>query len=290
MSNILPGAKLMQVKEWGFPQGATRPVPPSGMAFSVIHITGNSRLPSAENEASWRINDPANQNSMTFCVNRDGSVVQLLADPLHMDPWSNGDVNRPDTSNRRIAAVVADGVNANERTLVSIENVGYEPGYPLTDAQIKACGRIIAHYHKAAGVAINRNTVIGHYQLNSVTRPNCPGVNKAVVDKIVAAAQAAAGTLPDTSTGEDPAVIEELQAQIAELRDEKQRMWARIKKMEARITDLIAQVAATADDAQQLEEANLTIGEKQAVIRRLRDRVIAIKDKVAALATDVSDD
>ncbi len=255
---LFPGAKLMQGKEWGYPQGAPRPVPPSGKAFSVIHITGNSRLPSAEGEATWRINDPANQNSATFFVNRDGSVVQFLADPLHMDPWSNGDVNQPDTSNPRIKAVLDDGVNANERTIVAIENVGFEPGSSLTDAQIKSCAEIVAHYHKATGVPVNRQTVIGHYQLNSVTRPNCPAKDKSVLDKIVAQAQEGV---------EDPMEIARLKARVRELEQRRDTLLAQIQMLETQLAD-------AADNT--TDEAEL-----RRMIRGLRDKVAAIKDFVA---------
>ena len=186
--DIFPGARLRQLVEWGYPMGSLRPTPPASLAFSVIHITGNSRLPSADGEVSWRQSDPGLQNSATFFVNRDGSIVQALGDPLHMDPWSNGDVKSPDIRNPRIARVLRDGVNANERTVVAIENVGYEPGASLTPAQEKSCARIIAHYHAKAGVPVNRETVIGHYQLNSVSRSNCPAVDKRVIDRIVALA------------------------------------------------------------------------------------------------------
>lgn len=218
MTDVFPGATLRQLVEWGYPRGSVRPVPPADKAFSVIHITGNSRLPSAENEVAWRINDTALQNSATFFVNRDGSIVQALGDPLHMDPWANGDVNRPDLSNPRIAAVVRDGVNANQRTLVAIENVGYEPGFPITAAQEQACAAIVAHYHARAGVPVSRETVIGHYQLNSVSRLNCPSSSdKAVVDRIVAAATR---KLPDTAIEEDamPKLIRAITGQKAAIR------------------------------------------------------------------------
>ena len=57
MTDIFPGAKVAQLVEWGYPRGALRPAPDPDKAFSVIHITGNSRLPSAENEVNWRLND-----------------------------------------------------------------------------------------------------------------------------------------------------------------------------------------------------------------------------------------
>ena len=192
--DLFPGAKLIQLKEWGFPQGVLRPTPPASKAFSVVHITAN--LATAEGEAAWRKNDPANQNSATFFNNRDGSTVQCLGDPLHMDPWANGDVRSPDLTNPRIAAMVRDGVNANERTIVAIENVGNEGawgtvpgGYPITEAQERKAASIIRHYHLKAGVPISRETIIGHYQLNSVARANCPSRDKSIMDRIVRYAQ-----------------------------------------------------------------------------------------------------
>lgn len=276
-NNIFPGAKLMQGKEWGFPQGQPRPVPSSEKAFSVIHITGNSRLPSAEGEATWRINDPANQNSATFFVNRDGSVVQFLGDPLHMDPWSNGDVNQPDRTNPRINAVVVDGVNANERTLLSIENVGSEEvNAPITAAQKRTNAKIIAHYHKAAGLPIRRSTVIGHYQLNSVSRPNCPARDKSILDDIVTMARAeAAGTLPDTSTGEDMTALAECQAEL----DQKR---ARIKALEARRDGLIAQIGTLQEQLEAALADDADIDALRASVRRLRARIATIKELVAA--------
>lgn len=197
MSDLFPGrAGFRQLKEWGFPQGSVRPLPPVSRAFSVIHITGNPSNPiaTAEDELAWRINDPGNQNSATFFVNRDGSVWQALGDPLHMDPWSNGDIQNPDLSNPRIAAIRSDMVNPNERTLVAIENVGRPADLPMTQAQVEANARIIAYYHAKAGVPVNRETVIGHYQINAVNRPNCPAIDKSVIGRIVALAA------PETQT------------------------------------------------------------------------------------------
>lgn len=198
---LFPGARLIQLLEWGYPIGAPRPRLDPSKAFSVVHLTANIAL--AANEISWRLNDPAFQNSATFFNDRDGSTMQALADPLHMDPWANGDVQSPDLSNPRIAAMVRDGVNANERTLLAIENVANEiawgsvpGGYPITPAQEDKCARLIAYYHPRAGVPISRETVIGHFQLNSVSRQNCPSRDRRILDRIVALAQKYAGQSP----------------------------------------------------------------------------------------------
>jgi len=185
-TDVFPGATLIQLVEFGYPMGSLRPAPSTALAFSVIHITAN--LASAQNELAWRRDDPGLQNSATFFVNRDGSIWQALADPFRMDPWTNGDVNGPDFSNPRIAAVVQDGVNANERSFITIENVGREPYDPITPAQVEADGQLIAYYHAKLGLPINRETVIGHYQINSVDRPNCPSTDKSIIDRVIAAA------------------------------------------------------------------------------------------------------
>ena len=271
--DIFPGAKLMQLIEWGYPMGQRRFVPAANKAFSVIHITGNSRLPSGENEATWRISDAGLQNSATFFVNRDGSIVQTLGDPLHMAPWANGDLNAPDRSNPRIDALVRDNVNPNKRTIVAIENVGYEPGSSITEAQKRANAKIIRYYHDKAGVPINRQTVIGHYQINSVSRPNCPGKDKSVVDEIVALAQEGG-----TATGGDMATNWK---EVAEHR------LKRIKALEKRRDSLVAQldaleaeIVASADVIAQNEELTQAVN-------RLRRRINDVKSAVAALAVDV---
>jgi hypothetical protein len=221
--DVFPGAKLMQLVEWGYPMGSLRPTPPSANAYSVIHITAN--IASAENEAAWRIRDTALQNSATFFVNRDGSVVQTLGDPFRMDPWANGDVKAPDTTNPRIARMVRDGVNANERTLVAIENVGNEiawgsvpGGHPITPAQEETDARIIAYYHPKAGVPISREAVIGHYQLNSVTRTNCPARDKRLIDRIVARARVLAAPQEDDMAWHDDIAL--IDPELVETRPE----------------------------------------------------------------------
>ena len=199
---LFPGrAGLRQLVEWGYPKGSRRPTPDPKKAFSVVHITAN--IATAERELAWRASDAKDQNSATFFVNRDGSVWQALSDPLHMDPWANGDVKSPDTSNPRIAALVRDGVNANERTLVAIENVGNEiawgtvpGGYPITPAQEAANAKILAFYHGLLGMPVDRETVIGHYQLNSVTRQNCPARDKSILNRIVAMANPPEDDMP----------------------------------------------------------------------------------------------
>jgi N-acetylmuramoyl-L-alanine amidase-like protein len=195
VADIFPGARLMQITQWGYPRGSVRPAPNPGLAYSVLHITANATS-TAEGEATFRINNPAVEVGATFFVNTDGSIVQCYADPRRMDPWTNGGLNGPDLTNPRIAAVVRDGVNPNERSLITIELCGREPTRPITAAQEATAARLIAWAHALIGMPVNRETVVGHYQFDRVNRANCPSFNKAVIDRIVALAQGA----PDSMT------------------------------------------------------------------------------------------
>jgi hypothetical protein len=200
-----------------------------------------------------------------------------------MDPWANGDMNQPDLSNPRIKSTVDDGANPNERTIVAIENVGFEPGDPITQAQKRTCADIIAFYHKAAGVPINRNTVIGHYQINSVTRPNCPAHDKDILDEIVAMAQ-------DGTATEDPKVIEELKDKLAACEDTKAKRFRTIVALRAQRDELLAQIAALEDELADALALAQTAEELRIRVRSFRNRIEAIKAKIAALNTDIADD
>jgi hypothetical protein len=253
----------------------------------VIHETGNKNLPSAMAEAQYSNRDGSGA-SFTFVTNRDGNIVQCL-DPVTQTPWTNGDLNQPSARVQRILSQHP-GHNFNEFCFMTCENVAYLNDAPITSKQKETLAQLVAWGHKVSGLPINRDTVLGHRDINSVTRWNCPvpgDLDKFLNGIIARAKEIVGGSLPDTSVEEDPAVIAELKAEIADLKEDKSRMWQRIKRMEARISSLNTQLQETADDAQQLEEANLTIGEKQALIRRLRDRVNHIKEIVEASALEV---
>lgn len=187
MADIFPGATAQQVGGY-FPRAGIDP----NLVLSVVHITAG-----LGDALSIAKSVEARQVTASFWTNRDGRIYQTMLDPARMGPWTNGFLNRPDLNNRRIAAIVRDKVNPNTRNLLTIENAGLEPGYPITAAQEAACARIIAYYHRKYGVPISRETVVGHYQYDGVNRINCPSTNKAILDRIVALA---AGGSPDTVT------------------------------------------------------------------------------------------
>ena len=166
--------------KYGFPDGRKRRVDP--VALACIHITGNRNtarnpdfLAAARDE--WSFARRAAPPSAHYYVARDGSAIEAI-DPVKFAAWSNGDVIRPDRSNRGVERVLelAETHNANEAYWLEFECVGFGSRHRITSAQKQTVAKIIANHAKRTGMPINRNTVHGHGDLNSVSRSSCPAV------------------------------------------------------------------------------------------------------------------
>lgn len=282
-----PGAVQFPVRWWGFPTvHAPRRVKPT--ILLVCHQTGNGRLPSAEGEAAFSNRDGSSA-SFTFVTNRDGSVVQCL-DPVTQVAWTNGDVNQPNLSLPTVKAAVASGKSVNEWCFATAENVAYdvrpERRAPITDAQKETLAQIAAWGSKITGLPINRNTVIGHADINSVTRAHCPTAGD--LDRFLGGIIERANEIAEG--GEDPTVIEELKAALAECKEVAARRWRRIVAMTARIKTLNTEVETLEAELDEALAAAQTAEELRVRVRSLRNRIESIKTKIAAAAEDVADD
>lgn len=217
MSNF-PGATQYPVRWFGYPvSGSPRSIKPT--VLLVIHITGNSNLPSAIGEATYSNRDGSGA-SFTFVTNRDGSIVQCLQ-PETQTPWTNGDIMSPNTAIPTVKAMVGSAHNPNEFCFMTCENVGYEPsGNGITAAQKETLARLAAWGSKISGLPINRNTVLGHKDINSVTRANCPtsGDINTFIGGIVTRANQILGGLPDTAAGDNMATYAEIHLNVNPLR------------------------------------------------------------------------
>lgn len=160
-----PGAIQHSTPYFGYPyQGNLRRVKPT--ILGVVHVTDG-----------YGVAYPGPGKSWTFCVDRDGTAHQFL-DPFTQAPWTNGDIQSPDTSNPVIAAMSGSRYNPNELCLITIENVGrpLDPSLRLTAAQLETNRRIFEWGAKLSGLPMDRTRIIGHYQINGVSRVNCPTV------------------------------------------------------------------------------------------------------------------
>lgn len=144
----------------------------------VWHITAGS----GASAVSWLTN-PASNASANYVVLESGETVELVNPEAGANgaAWANGDVQKPDLTNPLIAGWVKAGINPNLR-VCSIEHAGQSSagkGGSLTPAQIEATVRLTAWLCQRFGIAPDQDHILGHYQINDVTRHNCPGFSAA---------------------------------------------------------------------------------------------------------------
>lgn len=178
------------------------------VVLAVVHITDNRQNALAEpvDQAAQRERNYANRAgsggpSAHFYVNRNGSAVQAV-DLAHA-AWSNGDLKNPNLANagvRRLAALRAQGINANRAVYLETECVGWDaPAGQWTAEQFETVAQLIADGSRATGLPINRDTVLPHAYINTIDRANCPFLHGGLerdMDRLVARAKALATPTP----------------------------------------------------------------------------------------------
>ena len=124
---------------------------------------------------AWEQN-PASQVSSHFVLGQNGEVTQMV--PLDKAAWTQGVVKNPTHPYVKAHS----GVNPN-LYCVSIECEGKwsETHGALTDKQLAAAAWLTCHIVEeidriyGVEIPIDREHMIGHYEINPVTRPHCPG-------------------------------------------------------------------------------------------------------------------
>lgn len=170
MSGEYPGALWIGTVNFGYP-GPGR----NGEKVQAIitHIAEGTRA----GVISW-FQNPLSSSSSTYFICKDGAVLQFVKEADA--PWTNGvDYTRGYNAYRSNLSIpwLKDcwdrRVSPNLKTL-TIELEGYT-NTPLPEAQVKSW--IALHQYLVAkwGVPVDPNNLTGHYQIDAVNRPNCPG-------------------------------------------------------------------------------------------------------------------
>lgn len=200
---------LLTNSAYGFPnRGGRRRIAPRVLA--VIHITDNEKnqtRDAAMNERNYANRRNSDGPSAHFYLNRDGTGVKAI-NPIRYAAWSNGDVRDPDLTNRGVQRLLSmrnrKGFNVNEGVGIEIECVGYaDPEGQITSEQVAQLARLIAWYSGRFALPINRNTVLTHSDINSVSRNRCaflPRLREEYMQRIIAEAKAIKNPLPKTVT------------------------------------------------------------------------------------------
>lgn len=127
----------------------------------VDHITAGS-YPGC---LTW-LQNPDSKASAHYLITRAGEIFQLVRE--QDTAYHAGGVNKPNWS-------LYDGTNPNYYTL-GIEHECISGG-ELTEAQYQATLWLHKQLVEKYNLPIDSNHIIGHYRIDSVNRPNCPGPN-----------------------------------------------------------------------------------------------------------------
>jgi len=114
---------------------------------------------------AW-FNSPNNLGSSThYCIGKNGAIHQYVSE--QDAAWGNGQVRKPTWPH------LIEGVNPNLYT-ISIEHEG-NTGEPWTEPTFQADLWLLQRITQQWKIPIDRDHIIGHYRIDSVTRANCPG-------------------------------------------------------------------------------------------------------------------
>lgn len=181
------GGKLRN-RAYGFPRGEKRRRKPTIIA--CVHISGNKNTARmkvgigpgtgtrAEVDYMARPGNPGGNSAHSY-VARNGDMLDCIPWREYA-AWNNGRVQRPNTRLTAIKRIIAnekrlgDRYNANEEFWWEVEGTGYPGSYPLTSEQKLTIATRIAYISIEKKIAINRNTVLLHADIDGINRLNCP--------------------------------------------------------------------------------------------------------------------
>lgn len=136
----------------------------------VIHISSGSLT----SMASW-FNTPSSQASAHYGIGKNGSILQYVEEDKKA--WACGRVNNPSFT------LYKQGINPNLYT-INIENEGMD--LSLAPAiQIKTLCELIKDIAKRNNIPLDRDHIIGHFQIDAINRPFCPSPTHSIIDKLL---------------------------------------------------------------------------------------------------------
>ncbi len=140
----------------------------------VLHGTAGN----FDNSVGWLCN-PDSEVSANYIIAKNGTIYCLVDPYKGLRAWGNGVVNKPDTKLIWLADASKNGVNPNLIT-ISIEHEATEEEMenktPMPRIQqvasLELCDQLLRDFN----LPRTEQTIIGHHQINGVSKPNCPGV------------------------------------------------------------------------------------------------------------------
>lgn len=125
------------------------------------------------------------QVSSHYGIGLDGEIHQYVKEAD--TAWHAGRVKNPSFS------LYKEGVNPNAYT-IGIEHEG-KANTEWTPAMKQASAALIREICTRWGIPVDREHIIGHYQIFS-DKPNCPALNKGIIDELIFLAKPTAPAQP----------------------------------------------------------------------------------------------
>lgn len=222
---------------------------------------------------SW-FNNPSSQASSHYMIGKNGVIWQFVAD--EDTAWHAGGVNQPRW------ALLKPRINPNLYT-IGIEHEGFT-GEAWTQEMYDASSELIASLCTKFKIPLDRNHIIGHNQINSVSRDRCPG-NGVDLDKLIELAK---------GKYEDPMIIQQLNQKISELEQNvnelrdanaglgKENETLRTKNQQ--LQNLVKSYTDTPSDVAELKQENAKL---RTEIQNLQENQKQLNAKIRALETKV---
>lgn len=151
----------------------------------VLHVMAGS-IAAAD---SW-FADPYSNVSAHYGIAKDGTVHHYVHESDMA--WHAGQPNQSSWD------LLVPGVNPNLYT-IGIEHEG-GPADIWPDAQKQASAELVAAVAARWNISIDREHIIGHYQIDGVNRPNCPAYDKSIIDQIISLAKTKVASNPSLTT------------------------------------------------------------------------------------------
>lgn len=165
------GFNLAQVPSPNFWQGRGNQSP----IGIVVHIMAGTLA----GTAAWFRNE-ASQVSAHYGVGKTGTIYQFVQEKD--TAWANGTIHHP--SWKLLKDI---DVNPNCYT-ISIENEGFDLSN-APEAQKEALAELIFEICNRWNIPYDRDHIVGHYEIDSIRKPDCPAVDKKVLNEIVTMVQ-----------------------------------------------------------------------------------------------------
>lgn len=138
----------------------------------VVHIMAGTLI----GTDAW-FNNPKSQVSAHYGIGKKGEIHQYVKE--EDSAWQAGTVSNPS------ALLIKPNINPNLYT-IGIEHEGSESDEWMEEMK-NASATLIRDVCVRWNIPIDRNHIIGHYQITS-KKPNCPAINKSIIDELIARA------------------------------------------------------------------------------------------------------